>query len=44
MSAVGLLASYHWDLPSGPAIVCVLGLLLVVFALGRLVRRRRTRT
>ena len=41
-SAGGLLASYHWDLPSGPAIVCVLGLLLVVFALGRLVRRRRT--
>ena len=25
-SALGLLASYHWDLPSGPAIVCFLGL------------------
>lgn len=40
-SAVGLLASYRWDLPSGPAIVCVLGLLLVLFALVRLLRRQR---
>ena len=38
-SAVGLLASYRWDLPSGPAIVCVLGLLLVIFAFMRLLRR-----
>lgn len=34
-SAGGLVASYQWDLPSGPAIVCVLGLFLVVFALWR---------
>ena len=31
-SAMGLLASYRWDLPSGPAIVCCLGLFLLVFA------------
>lgn len=31
-SALGLLGSYRWDLPSGPAIVCVLGLLLGLFA------------
>ncbi len=31
-SALGLLASYRWDLPSGPAIVCVLGSMLVLFA------------
>ena len=37
-SALGLLASYHWDLPSGPAIVCVLGLLLVLFAVWRHLR------
>ena len=42
-SALGLLASYRWDLPSGPAIVCVLGLLLVLFAIGRrLTGGRRT--
>lgn len=35
-SASGLLASYHWDLPSGPAIVCVLGLILTLFAIKRL--------
>ncbi len=34
-SALGLLASYRWDLPSGPAIVCMLGALLVLFAVGR---------
>lgn len=28
-SAAGLLASYRWDYPSGPAIVCALGLLLL---------------
>ncbi len=38
-SALGLLASYYWDLPSGPAIVCLLGLLLLVFAAGRGLRR-----
>ena len=31
-SASGLLASYFWDLPSGPAIVCSLGALLLVYA------------
>jgi zinc/manganese transport system permease protein len=31
-SALGLYASYVWDFPSGPAIVCVLGLFLVLFA------------
>ena len=39
LSALGLLASYRWDLPSGPAIVCVLGALLVLFALWRRLRR-----
>ena len=38
-SALGLLASYRWDLPSGPAIVCTLGLILVVFAAWRWLRR-----
>ncbi len=37
-SAFGLLASYYWDLPSGPAIVCVLGALLVLFAAWRAAR------
>ena len=37
-SALGLLASYRWDLPSGPAIVCVLGVLLVLFAVCRRLR------
>lgn len=31
-SALGLFASYQWDLPSGPAIVCVFGLSLAIFA------------
>ncbi|MDH3744326.1 MAG: metal ABC transporter permease [Acidobacteriota bacterium] len=39
-SALGLFASYQWDLPSGPAIVCVLGLFLILFALSRLTLRR----
>ena len=39
-SALGLLASYYWDLPSGPAVLCVLGTLLVLFAGGRALRRR----
>jgi zinc/manganese transport system permease protein len=39
-SALGLYSSYQWDLPSGPAIVCVLGLLLTVFALYRGLRTR----
>lgn len=39
-SAAGLLASYRWDLPSGPAIVCALGLMLLLFGLSRRLRRR----
>jgi len=34
-SAAGLLASYRWDVPSGPAVVCVLGLLLLLFFFAR---------
>ena len=34
-SALGLLASYRWDLPSGPAIVCSLGGFLLLFAVLR---------
>jgi zinc/manganese transport system permease protein len=34
-SVAGLIASYRWDMPSGPAIVCALGLLLVLFAAWR---------
>ncbi len=30
-SGLGLFASYRWDFPSGPAIVCALALLLLVF-------------
>lgn len=41
-SALGLLASYHWDLPSGPAIVCCLGAFLAVFAAWRTWRRRQS--
>ena len=41
-SALGLYASYTWDFPSGPAIVCVLGLFLVIFAGYRGLRRERT--
>lgn len=37
-SGLGLLASYRWDLPSGPAIVCALGLFLVIFGGWRLLR------
>lgn len=40
-SAMGLLASYRWDLPSGPAIVCALGIFLVLFAFVRLWRQRQ---
>lgn len=40
-SAIGLLASYRWDYPSGPAIVCALGLLLIAFGAGRRLLRRR---
>jgi zinc/manganese transport system permease protein len=40
-SVLGLLSSYRWDLPSGPAIVCALGLLLVAYAAWRWIRRGR---
>jgi zinc/manganese transport system permease protein len=30
-SALGLFASYQWDFPSGPAIVCALALILLAF-------------
>jgi len=39
-SAVGLVASYKVDFPSGPAIVCSLGLVLLLFAAWRMVRRK----
>ncbi len=38
-SALGLFSSYQWDLPSGPAIVCVLGGFLVLFAAWSRLRR-----
>jgi len=37
-SALGLVASYQWDLPSGPAIVCILGSLLAFFAFYQVIR------
>jgi zinc/manganese transport system permease protein len=37
-SALGLYASYTWDFPSGPAIVCSLGLFLVLFSIWRIAR------
>lgn len=39
-SIAGLFLSYWWDLPSGAAIVCTLGAMLVVTALRSVVRRR----
>lgn len=40
-SAVGLIASYQVDFPSGPAIVCSLGLFLLLFAGWRAIQKRR---
>ena len=37
-SALGLGASYRWDFPSGPAVVCSLGLFLVLYSIGRAAR------
>lgn len=37
-STAGLLGSYAWDLPSGPAIVCSLGLILIALGGARLLR------
>ncbi|HEX7183273.1 MAG TPA: metal ABC transporter permease [Thermoanaerobaculia bacterium] len=39
-SALGLIASYQVDFPSGPAIVCSLGLFLLLFAVWRMMRKR----
>jgi zinc/manganese transport system permease protein len=39
-SAVGLILSYKIDFPSGPAIVCSLGLFLLLFAAWRAIRKR----
>ncbi|HUP43005.1 MAG TPA: iron chelate uptake ABC transporter family permease subunit [Thermoanaerobaculia bacterium] len=39
-SALGLLSSYGWDFPSGPAVVCALGLFLVLYGGWRGVRSR----
>ncbi len=39
-SAVGLIASYQVDFPSGPAIVCSLGLFLLLFGAWKLLRRK----
>jgi len=45
-SALGLIASYQWDFPTGPAVVVVLGLMLMatwlVDVLGLTSRRRET--
>ena len=38
----GLFLSFRWDLPSGAAIVCTFGVLLIVVSLGGLLLRRGT--
>ena len=38
----GLFFSYRWDLPSGAAIVCTFGTLLILISVGRLLFRRRS--
>jgi zinc/manganese transport system permease protein len=38
-SALGLVASYIWDFPTGPAIVVVLGLMLILAWLADVIRR-----
>jgi zinc/manganese transport system permease protein len=35
-SILGLIASYRWDMPSGPAIVCFLGVILAFFVVTQL--------
>jgi zinc/manganese transport system permease protein len=42
-SVLGMAASYQWDMPSGPAIVVSLGLLLVVYTAWRLVTGRASK-
>jgi zinc/manganese transport system permease protein len=39
----GLFLSFWWDLPSGAAIVCLFGMLLILLSVGGLLRRRSTR-
>ena len=39
-SAAGLIASYQADFPSGPAIVCSLGLFLLLFGAWTVVKKR----
>lgn len=41
-SALGLVGSYYFDMPTGPAVVVVLGLILVAAGLFDLVRESRT--
>ncbi len=41
-SGLGLFASYHWDMPSGPAIVCSLGVILALFFAIRRIPRLRS--
>jgi zinc/manganese transport system permease protein len=38
---VGLFLSFYWDLPSGAAIVCTFGALLILATFGGLLRRRK---
>lgn len=38
-SILGLVASYRWDLPSGPAMVCFLGVILAFFVLTQLLSK-----
>jgi ABC-type Mn2+/Zn2+ transport system permease subunit len=41
-SVIGLLASYYLDMPTGPAIVVVLGLMLIAaWLIDKAVKRRR---
>ncbi len=41
-SVLGLFASYRWDLPSGPAIVCALAVILLAFGAWRQIARAKT--
>lgn len=41
-SVTGVVASYWWDLPTGATVVCAFGVCLIVCAVLRAVRRRRT--
>jgi len=38
-STLGLIASYRWDMPSGPAIVCFLGVILAFFVVTQLLSK-----